>query len=489
MFIIESIISGMMAVADVIWGWPILILTSFVAVYMTVRLRFFQFRHFGLIMKETFGKVFDKGSGEGNINPFKAACTALASTLGVGNIAGVSVAIATGGPGAVFWMWFIAMLGLIVKFSEVTLAVAYREKDPDTGEWHGGFPWFVKNGLGKKWKWLSLIWTVTLGLGMMVGPAVQSNAIAQSLSGSFSISPLYIGIAVAVLMGLVLVGGLKSLSNFANAVVPFMAIIYIAVSVVVMIVNASAIPAAFAMIFHDAFTGTAASGGFLGSSVMLGIRWGLARGIFSNEAGTGTAPLVHSSAAVNHPVKQGLWGVFEVFFDTIVVCTMTAMVVMTSGVWDSGATGAALTAAAFGEGFGGNAAAAGMFIAVVIAFFGFTTAVVNAYYGGICLNALGFKGASVKVFYALASIFGIVGAVGALNTVWSTFDFFFGVCVLCNLVVIFVMRDKIVLLVRDYEERLLTQSWDATAADAVERLGLMEKPEDASSLREGVKIS
>ena len=168
---------------------------------------------------------------------------------------------------------------------------------------------------------------------------------------------------------------------------------------------------------------------------------------------------------------------------------MTAMVVMTSGVWDSGATGAALTAAAFGEGFGGNAAAAGMFIAVVIAFFGFTTAVVNAYYGGICLNALGFKGASVKVFYALASIFGIVGAVGALNTVWATFDFFFGVCVLCNLVVIFVMRDKIVLLVRDYEERLLTQSWDATAADAVERLGLMEKPEDASSLREGVKIS
>ena len=177
MCIIESIISGMMAIADVIWGWPILILTSFVAVYMTVRLRFFQFRHFGLIMKETFGKVFDKGSGEGNINPFKAACTALASTLGVGNIAGVSVAIATGGPGAVFWMWFIAMLGLIVKFSEVTLAVAYREKDPDTGEWHGGFPWFVKNGLGKKWKWLSLIWTITLGLGMMVGPAVQSNAI------------------------------------------------------------------------------------------------------------------------------------------------------------------------------------------------------------------------------------------------------------------------------------------------------------------------
>ena len=471
MFIIDSIISGMMAIADVIWGWPILILTSFVAVYMTVRLRFFQFRHFGLIMKETFGKIFDKGSGEGNINPFKAACTALASTLGVGNIAGVSVAIATGGPGAVFWMWFIAMLGLIVKFSEVTLAVAYREKDPDTGEWHGGFPWFVKNGLGKKWKWLSLIWTVTLGLGMMVGPAVQSNAIAQSLSGSFGISPLYIGIAVAVLMGLVLVGGLKSLSNFANAVVPFMAIIYIAVSVVVMIVNASAIPAAFAMIFHDAFTGTAASGGFLGSSVMLGIRWGLARGIFSNEAGTGTAPLVHSSAAVNHPVKQGLWGVFEVFFDTIVVCTMTAMVVMTSGLWNTGISGAALTTAGFSTAFGSVAAGA-VFISIIITFFAFTTCVVNIYYGGICLNSLGLEGIWIKIYYAIGCAWAVVGAIGAAKTLWSTFDFFYGTCVICNLIVVFLLSGKVKILVDDYKQRLKDGNWDASAADCVARLGI-----------------
>ena len=399
-------------------------------------------------MKNTFGKIFDKGSGDGNINPFKAACTALASTLGVGNIAGVSVAIATGGPGAVFWMWFIAMLGLIVKFSEVTLGLAYREKDPVSGVWHGGFPWYVKNGLGKNWRWLSVIWAIVMAAGMMFAPSIQAAEISHAINTAFAVNPYVVGITVAVLMAAVLLGGLKSISNFANLVVPFMAVIYIIGAIFVMIVNASMIPQAFALIFEDAFTGTAATGGFAGSTVMLAVRWGLARGIYSNEAGTGTAPLAHSSASVNHPVKQGLWGVFEVFFDTIVVCTMTAMVVMTSGVWDSGATGAALTAAAFGEGFGGNAAAAGMFIAVVIAFFGFTTAVVNAYYGGICLNALGFKGASVKVFYALASIFGIVGAVGALNTVWSTFDFFFGVCVLCNLVVIFVMRDKIVLLVR-----------------------------------------
>lgn len=486
MFIFSACIQLLIDISNVIWGWPILILTSFVAVYMTFRLRFFQFRHFGLVMKETFGKIFDKGSGEGTINPFKAACTALASTLGVGNIAGVSVAIATGGPGAVFWMWFIAMLGLIVKFSEVTLALAYREKDKKTGEWHGGFPWFVKNGLGRNWKWLSITWTIILGTGMLVGPATQSNAIAQSISSTFSIDPLYVGITICVLEMLVLIGGLKSIANFANAVVPFMAIAYIIASLYVIGINIDAVPQAFAMIFHDAFTGSAASGGFLGSSIMLCIRWGLARGIFSNEAGTGTAPLVHSSASVNHPVKQGLWGIFEVFFDTIVVCTMTALVVLTSGLWDSGLNSVSLTAAAFAEGFG-SASVANMFVSIVVAFFGFTTAVVLTYYGGICCMALGFGNKVIKCFYALASFFTIFGAVGGLLTVWSTFDFFFGSAVLCNLVVIFAMREQIVVLVKDYEDRLKTGAWDATAADCVERLGLMKKEERFAEVGEEMK--
>jgi len=172
------IAKGMMAYADFVWGWPLLIGTSFVAIFMSVRLGFFQFTYFGHIMKNTFGGIFDKGSGDGNINPFKAACTALASTLGVGNIAGVSVAIATGGPGAVFWMWFIAMLGLIVKFSEVTLGLAYREKDPASGVWHGGFPWYVKNALGKNWRWLSIIWAVTMAAGMMFAPSIQAAEIS-----------------------------------------------------------------------------------------------------------------------------------------------------------------------------------------------------------------------------------------------------------------------------------------------------------------------
>ena len=469
------IAKGMMAYADFVWGWPLLIGTSFVAVFLSARLGFFQFAYFGHVMKNTFGKIFDKGSGEGNINPFKAACTALASTLGVGNIAGVSVAIATGGPGAVFWMWFIAMLGLIVKFSEVTLGLAYREKDPVSGVWHGGFPWYVKHGLGDNWRWLSVIWAVTMAAGMMFAPSIQAAEISNAINTAFAVNPYIVGITVAVLMAAVLLGGLKSVSNFANLVVPFMAIIYIIGGLFVIIVNIDMIPHAFALIFKDAFTGAAAEGGFAGGTVMLAVRWGLARGIYSNEAGTGTAPLVHSSSSVNHPVKQGLWGIFEVFFDTIVVCTMTAMVVMTSGLWTSGASGSALTTAGFAAAFGSDAAAA-IFISVIIAFFAFTTCVVNVYYGGICLNALGVEGIWIKIYYAVGCAWAIVGAIGAAKTLWSTFDFFYGTCVICNLIVIFLLSGKVKLLVDDYKQHLKDGKWDASAAACVSRLGIRTDP-------------
>lgn len=472
MFIIDLIVGAMMAVADFLWGWPLLIMTSFVAVYMTIRLGFFQFVYFGHVMKQTFGKMFDKGSGEGNINPFKAACTALASTLGVGSIAGVSVAIATGGPGAVFWMWFIALLGLIVKFSEVTLGVAYREKDPTTGDWHGGFPWYVKNALGENWRWLSVIWAVTMAIGMMFAPSVQANSIMEAIHTNFDVSPLLVGIVIAAIMALVLIGGLKSLSNFANAVVPLMAVVYVAGSLIVIFSNITMVPEAFRLIFTDAFTGAAAEGGFVGSTVMLAVRWGLARGVYATEAGTGTAPLVHSSASVNHPVKQGIWGIFEVFSCAMIICTMTALVVLTSGVWTSGLTGAALTTSAFIKAFGSSFAGS-LFVSIIIAFFAFTTCVVNVYYGGICLQALGIhKG--IKIYYFVGCLFAIVGTLGALKTLWTTFDFFFGVCVVCNLIVIFALREKIVILVKDYKEKLVTGEWDKTSVDAMKRLKLMK---------------
>ena len=320
MFIIDI----MMAISNWLWGWPLLILTSAVAVYLSVRFKFFQFTRFGHAMKNTFGKIFDKGDGEGDISPFQACCTALASTLGVGNIAGVSVAIATGGPGAVFWMWAVALMGFIVKFSEITLGMAYRERDPETGRWHGGFYWYVRRGLGKSWKWLGIFWAVILGCAMVFAPAVQANSVVEAIRVSFDVPGWIVGVIFAVIMAVVLVGGIKSISSFAEKVVPLMALAYVIGSVFILVKFGSNIPHVFAMIFEYAFTPMAATGGFAGSTVMLAIRWGLARGVYSNEAGTGMAPLAHSSSSANHPVKQGLWGISEVFVDTIIVCTMTA---------------------------------------------------------------------------------------------------------------------------------------------------------------------
>ena len=318
------IIDIMMAISNWLWGWPLLILTSAVAVYLSFRFKFFQFTKCGHALKNTLGKIFDKGDGEGDVSPFQACCTALASTLGVGNIAGVSIAIATGGPGAVFWMWLVALMGFIVKFSEITLGMAYRERDPETGKWHGGFYWYVRRGLGKNWKWLGIIWAIILGCAMVFAPAVQINSVVESVRTSFDIPPIIIGVISAVLMFIVLIGGIKSLSHFAEVVVPFMALAYTVVSIIILIMSAGKIPGIFGMIFQYAFTPMAATGGFAGSTVVLAIRWGLARGVYSNEAGTGMAPLAHSSSSANHPVKPGLWGITEVFVVTIVVCTMTA---------------------------------------------------------------------------------------------------------------------------------------------------------------------
>ena len=454
MFIIDLI----MKATDIIWGWPILLTTLFVAISLSVKLRFFQITHFGVCMKNTFGKIFAKQEGEGTISPIQACCTALASTLGVGNIAGVSVAIAFGGPGAIFWMWVVASLGLIVKFSEIVLGLVYRRKDPETGIWHGGFYWYVRYGLGEKWKPLAIIWAVVLAIALAMGPALQANAVVGAINTYYDVSPLVIGIIIAIMMGIVLLGGIKSVSRCAEIVVPIMAVAYTAVSVFVLFKFASHIPSAFVMIFSDAFTGTSAVGGFAGSTVMLAIRWGLARGVFSNEAGTGMAPLVHSSAAVNHPVKQGFWGVVEVFVDTLVVCTMTALVVLVTGVMESGQSGTALTTLAFGEGLG-SAFAGCIFITVIISFFAYTTALVNVYYGEICITSLGGK-KWLNAYRLVGCAFAIIGAVGALSVIWSMFDFFFGICALINLVILFLMRKQVFNLLQDYLARVKSGKWD-----------------------------
>lgn len=425
MFIIDI----MMAISNWLWGWPLLILTSAVAVYLSVRFKFFQFTRFGHAMKNTFGKIFDKGDGEGDISPFQACCTALASTLGVGNIAGVSVAIATGGPGAVFWMWAVALMGFIVKFSEITLGMAYRERDPETGRWHGGFYWYVRRGLGKSWKWLGIFWAVILGCAMVFAPAVQANSVVEAIRVSFDVPGWIVGVIFAVIMAVVLVGGIKSISSFAEKVVPLMALAYVIGSIFILVKFGSNIPHVFAMIFEYAFTPMAATGGFAGSTVMLAIRWGLARGVYSNEAGTGMAPLAHSSSSANHPVKQGLWGISEVF------------------------------------------------VVAIITFFAFTTALVNVYYGEICMTVLGGK-KFILPYRLLGCAFAIIGSVGALSVLWNLFDFFFGVCAVCNLVVCFLMRKQIGALINDYLTRLKSGKWEPTseaAANAIPELWVNDK--------------
>lgn len=461
MFIIDI----MVAISNFIWGWPILILTFSVALFLSFKFKFFQFTIFGHALRNTFGKIFTKSEGEGDVSPFQATCTALASTLGVGNIAGVSVAIASGGPGAVFWMWFVALLGFIVKFSEISLGMAYREKDPETGLWRGGFYWYVKKGLGERWKWIGIIWSVLLGCAMVFAPAVQINSVVGAIHTSFDISSWIIGAVSAIFMAIVLIGGIRSISRFAEAVVPAMALIYTVASIYVLIRFASNIPHVFAMIFRDAFTPAAASGGFMGATVILAIRWGLARGVYSNEAGTGMAPLAHSSATVNHPVKQGLWGLVEVFVDTIVVCTMTALVVLCTGAWDSGESGATLTARAFGVALGSPVAGT-IFVSIIIAFFAFTTALVNVYYGEVCVGILGGK-KLVMPYRLLGCAFAVIGAVGALSTLWNLFDFFFGTCAICNLIVCFLMREQIGALIKDYVSRLKSGKWSETSEEAV----------------------
>lgn len=460
MFIIDI----MMAISNWLWGWPLLILTSAVAVYLSIRFKFFQFTKFGHALKNTLGKIFEKGDGEGDVSPFQACCTALASTLGVGNIAGVSIAIATGGPGAVFWMWLVAIMGFIVKFSEITLGMAYREQDPETGKWHGGFYWYVRRGLGKNWKWLGIIWAIILGCAMVFAPAVQINSVVEAVRTSFDIPPIIIGVISAVLMFVVLIGGIKSLSHFAEVVVPFMALAYTIVSIIILIMSAGKIPGIFGMIFQYAFTPMAATGGFAGSTVVLAIRWGLARGVYSNEAGTGMAPLAHSSSSANHPVKQGLWGITEVFVDTIIVCTMTALVVLCSGAWTSGETGAALTATAFGTALG-NQMLGTIFVTIIIALFAFTTALVNVYYGEICLSALKLDKLTIP-YRILGCAFAIIGSVGALSVLWNLFDFFFGVCAVLNLIVCFLMRKQIGALIKDYLARLKSGKWEPTSEAA-----------------------
>jgi AGCS family alanine or glycine:cation symporter len=430
----------------IVWGPPFMILLMGTGLYLTIRLGFFQFLKFGLSWQKSFGRLFKKQPEleKGAITSFQAVSSAMAATIGVGNIAGVSTAIFLGGPGAVFWMWMSALVGMATKFGEASLGVKYRTID-ENGEVQGGVMYYIEKGLGPKWKWLAVTYALLAGLAALgIGNMVQSNTMAASLS-QFGIPTWVSGIGALVLVGLVILGGIKRIGQTAEKIVPLMAIIYVLGSLVVIALNISQIGNAFGQIFYYAFNPMAATGGFAGSVVAMSIRFGIARGIFSNEAGLGAASIVHAQAK-NSPTQQGMWGIFEVFIDTIVVCTMTALVILVTGVIDSGNTGAALASAAFNAGLPGPG---GYIVLLGLVLFSYTTMLTWSFYGEKSWEYI-FGKKIVLPYRILFLIFLVIGAVGGLEFVWDFADTLNGLMAAPNLIAMIVLAGVLVKDKNDY---------------------------------------
>ena len=434
-----------------VWGPPMLILIVGTGAYLSTRTGFFSLRRLGYVLKNTLLKMFSKDQvGEGEVTAFQAVATALAATVGTGNIAGVATAIALGGPGAIFWMWFAAILGMTTKFAEVVLAVNFREKTDD-GRYVGGPMYYIKNGLG--WNWLAVLFALFGVLASFgIGNMTQSNSIGTALNTSFSINPLASGIVVAIATGLVIIGGLKRIGAFTEKLVPFMAAIYILGGIVLIIINAGQIPAAFSLIFQNAFSGTAAVGGFAGATIANAMKFGIARGVFTNEAGLGSAPIAHAAATTDHPVRQGLWGVFEVFADTIVIASITALAIITTGVWETGLTGTELTSAAFNATYPGGH----YVVTISLVLFAFSTVLGWEYYGERCLEYL-FGTKPIMIYRIVWLVLIVVGAIGGLELIWDIADTLNGMMAIPNLIGVVFLSGTVFKLTKEYftKEKLI----------------------------------
>lgn len=448
---------------DVVWGIPAMALILGAGILLSVLCGFPQFTKLGYIFRNTLGKALKKQeTKKGAVSPFKAMCTALAASIGTGNIAGVSGAIAIGGPGAVFWMWVSALVGMCTKYSEVTLAVKYRERNA-SGDWVGGPMYYIKNGLGRNWKWLAVVFAVFGGLASFgIGNLTQVNTIAGTINeavagfvptteGQKEAIALGIGIVCAVIVFVVLVGGIQRIGDVCALLVPVMAIIYVLASLCVIIFNITAIPHAFAAIFKGAFAPASVAGGLAGVGIRKAITKGVGRGIFSNEAGLGSAPIAHAAADVEDPVSQGIYGVFEVFMDTIVVCTMTAMVVLLGVGVDNipyGVDqGAALTIAGFRSVFGG--VLPGVIVALCLSLFALSTVLTWGLYGTRCFEFL-FGNKAGKVYQVIFAVFVVVGATMELETAWHIADTLNGLMALPNLVAVIALSPVVARLTKEH---------------------------------------
>ncbi len=429
---------------NILWGAPMLIALSFTGIYLTLGLKGLSLIKIPYAFKQLYQNR--KSEKEGDISPFNALMTALSATVGTGNIAGVATAIAAGGPGALFWMWCIALVGMATKYSEGLLAVKFREVD-DKGMHVGGPMYYIKNGMGPKWAWLGGLFAIFGALaGFGIGNTVQSNSVAEALQSTYGITPLISGVVMAVIAALVLLGGIKRIGEVAGKLVPLMAIFYVGAGLIYIVLKIDHLPAAIATIIDCAFNGTAATGGFAGATVWMAIRYGVARGVFSNEAGLGSAPIAHAAAQSNNAVQQGTIAMLGTFIDTIIICSITGLVIVISGVWQEGKTGAELTTLAFSSlnlGYGKHV------VTIGIALFAFTTILGWSYYGERCAEYL--FGTGIILPFRILWIIAIpVGTLLSLDFVWLLADILNALMAIPNLIALLVLSPLVFKLTRDY---------------------------------------
>lgn len=448
------------AINNVVWGIPMLVLLIGAGLFLSILTRFVQFRKFGYAMQNTLGKIFHKQkAGSGEVTPFQAVTTALAATVGTGNIAGITWAVTLGGAGSIFWLWVSALIGMCTKYSEVVLSVRYRERNQN-GDWVGGPMYYITNGLGKNWKWLAALFCIFGTLASFgIGNAVQVGNITTSIHTAieaFSSNPVsqttvnwVVGVITAIITGLVVIGGIKRLGSVTEKLIPVMSLIYIIACLAVIIANISRLGSVFVMIFRGAFRPSAVVGGVSGFTLKTCITWGVKRGVFSNEAGLGSAPIAHAASSEKDPIKQGLYGIFEVFMDTIVICTLTGITLLISGIdLQYGVKGTtALNAAALATVFGDKLGA--LIIAVGLSLFALSTILGWALYGSRCCEYL-FGSRSIRVFQIVFVVIIVVGATMDLGLAWDIADTLNALMAIPNLIGLLGLSGVVVKLTNDH---------------------------------------
>lgn len=434
------------ALNNLAWGPPMLVLILGTGIFLMARLKFYPLRHIGTafyLLIHGRHPEEEHNEDKGQISPFNALMTSLSATIGTGNIAGVAAAISLGGPGALFWMWVTALVGMATKYAEAVLAVQYREKHPD-GNYAGGPMYYIKNGLGANWAWLATAFALFGSIaGFGIGNTVQAHSVADAMHATFAIPPLISGAVMFALAGLVIIGGVKRIASVAGFLVPLMAIGYLSFGLIVIGLNISALPEVINLVVDSAFSGTAAQGGFVGASVMMAIRFGVARGVFSNEAGLGSAPIAHAAAQTDSPVKQGTIAMLGTFIDTLVICSVTGLVILLTGQWRSGVGGAALTADSFGSAlpFGE------VVVAISLCVFAFTTLLGWSYYGERCVVYL-FGDKALTPFRMLWIAAIPLGAIAQLDFIWLLADTLNALMALPNLIALLLLSPVVVGLTR-----------------------------------------